>query len=469
MTNDYIPYDSHAEREVLGVILHDPDDALAELAATCPLQASDFFVPEHRLIADAIYQLDAEGRAITEMSIASYLETENQLESIGGIEFIQSLRRYAGNLEDAANRILARTMRRSMINAGALIIAKARQENISEDDLMFQAEDELMKIRQRQQHNVLTIGDMLNLFGETFERRLAGETVGFRTNFHPFDATVGIMNPTDFGLLAGRPGDGKSAWLRWLVYHTTIRPPQGVPAIGAYIGNFEEDPASFAMKLVAIHTGFSTRILKDPQQMSEGQIQRVYEAVEFIKGAPLYVDSMAGVTPSRYRSRLMAAQRLCLREFGVPIGFHSPDYIQRMRGEGATDTAKNTYVSNAVRDICMELQIPAIATAQLSRAPIGQNGQPRPYTMSDLRDSGSYEQDATMIAFIRREWMIRAPDERRIRAFPQNVDRNNNIIPEWQVEPIRLDIAKNRDTGTGHTRTLEWHRYCGRFVESERV
>jgi replicative DNA helicase len=126
-----------------------------------------------------------------------------------------------------------------------------------------------------------------------------------------------------------------------------------------------------------------------------------------------------------------------------------------------------------MRAMCQpdQLNIPCIGTAQLSRASAnGATGRLRPYQLSDLRESGSYEQDATIVLFIHRPWVFSAPADHEVRRLQENVDSSTGQLhQEWLVEPVFLNVAKARNGGVGSTRKLLWRRYSGRFEEDDRV
>lgn len=463
-----LPNDYHAELEFLGSLLRDPQEAMARVVGDCLLRPEDLYTPEHALIAQAAFALDREGRVISPTAIASWLDDRRLLEQAGGLAYIEELPQHGGVLADAAERIVRKAMRRDAMAMGAYLQTLAANENVTIDDILDDAEASLYNIRQRRADRVPDLAEIAEAYRARIERRRAGVmTDVLRTNIPVLDDHLGDLERNDYMLIGGRPGDGKSTWLRWILYNVAIAPPVEERR-AVYIANFEEGAAVFMMKLVAIVTGFSTRLLRTPNLMSDRQMEQVVSAIEQIKTAPVFVDCRSGMTPAAYKARVRDAQRRARHDFGVELAFHAPDYAQRMRGEGGSTVEKNTNISNALRDMCAvdQLNAPCIGTVQLNRESVS---TPREYRLADIKESSAYEQDATIAAFISRPWVLRPPTEETLRRFAENVDAQNRLIPEWQVEPVRINVAKNRNGGSGMSRYVLWHRYSGRFEEDERV
>ncbi len=460
-----LPSDVFAEMELLGNMLSS-EDAINQVVSENLVTTRDIFSPEHYLIFNAIVRLYNNGDTVTPTAVASGLG--EQLERAGGLEYIQSLRQHAGSVEAASERVARMSILRNLIDMGALITQRAQAENVNPDDLIASIENDLFNLRRRSSGDVRSISDVMSVFQVRLDRQLAGDMSMFtRTNLPALDDAIGFVEPNDYVVVGGRPGDGKSSVLKYIAYKTVTAPePKGV-----YIADFEEGEAVTAMKLVSIHTGISTELLRNPQNMSIGQLGEVSAAIEFFDGLPLYIDSMAGVTADIYKAKVGRAIRRCRSEFGVELGFHGMDYITLARGIGESDVSRATQISQAIRGMCQpdQLNKPFIGTAQLNRTPVGSNGRPREYALSDLRETGALEQDATIVIFPSRPWMIDPPRDAQVREFRENVLPDGRTVGEWRVEPVRFSIAKNRNGPTGRTRAIVWHRYSGRYELDERT
>lgn len=180
------------------------------------------------------------------------------------------------------------------------------------------------------------------------------------------------------------------------------------------------------------------------------------------------IDSSGAMTVPMYRNRVKVAKRFIHNEYGVELGWHSADYMQRMKDEGGGGNlvTANTNISHALRDMCQPegngstgIGVPGIMTAQLSRNPMS-GGQMREYVKEDLRESGAIEQDATTIIFPIREWVLNPPTPTDIQAFNGN---SGTAQDGWLVEPMRFKFPKNRGGPTGKTVRVAWRKNINQY------
>jgi replicative DNA helicase len=456
--------DPFLEQQILGALLHSPDRA-ADAVEQNILRPSDFVVPENRLIANAIFDMRTWNRDVSVPGLASWLIQKDQLDLVGGRSYLDDLHQNGGSL-DRVNDLLALSSRRDLRELGALISLEAVDEQRSVDQVIDRAEERLFSMRRRGANEVHAIGDFVGNFMDRITKQREGDTsFSFFTRLPALDKVLLGMEKNDFGVIGGRPGDGKSTLIKYLAYLNAIEPPRDQRK-GVYIGNFEEGEGLFVMRFIAIMTGISTTLLKNPALLNETHLEHINQAVQHLKQCPLIFDSTSSVSPAVYKSRVMKAARLCRATFGVEMAFNTPDYIQKMVGSGESETVRAKQVSNALRDMAMpdQLNMPVLGTAQLNRTPVDAQGRVREYVMTDLKETGAIEQDASVILFIRRPWILNTPTPETVMQFPENVERDGRPSPAWRTEPVQISIAKNRNgDAPAYTEVLVWHRYCGRY------
>jgi len=465
------PHDTHAELEVLGCILRNPEESMIQIMGNHLIEQDDFFEPRHQMIANAIWHLFAANRTINVTAIASWLNGAALLEIAGGLTFLSGLVSFAGDLDQASERVVRKKIRREILDQTAIVATSAQDEGLSEEQILDQWEQAAFDIRRRQGEEIMTLGDMAFPWQQRVIQRRAGDMSGaIRTQLAALDDVLEEIDRNAFVIIGGRPGDGKSSLLKYITLRNAILPPPDQRK-GVYIADFEEGPNLVAMNFVAAITGLNTKRLKRSRNLTDDEMDRIQAAINLLGTAPVFVDSAATMTVREYKSRVQHAMRLCDLRFHTELLFHSADYLTRMTGVGESEVGRNTSISHGMRDLCQQrgLDIPSISTAQLSRAPMGQNGRPREYELQDLRESGAFEQDATVVIFPIRPWMMDPPNVEVVRQFEENID-DDGATRQWRVEPVKFKVAKNRGgEAGGYTRTLLWEKYRNRYVEDPRV
>lgn len=455
--------DPFVERQILGAMLRDSDTA-AEVVDLNTLRPSDFVTPEHRIIAEAIFDMRAFNRQISRPSVASWLTQREQLGLVGGANYLGELVENAGDVNHATSDLLILSARRDLMELGALISIEANGGS-PVDQVIENAEQRLYAMRRQGNNEARAIGDMLGGFWDRFQRQAQGEAVGgFHTGFEPLDKIITRFEQNSFVIIGGRPGDGKSTWLKFLTYLAAIKPP-AEDKKGIYIGNFEESEGLFIRRFIALMTRINSDLLKNPSLLTDEQIESVDRAINYLRNCPVFFDSSSGVTVPVFKSRVMKAARSCQSRFNVELGFGSSDYLQRMKGPGDSETAIVQNVSQGLRDMAMpnQLNLPIVATAQLNRASVDSSGHIRDYNLTDLKQAGQIEQDAEIVLFVKRPWIQNAPDPEVVMGYEENVEQDGRPTEQWLVEPVQLHVAKNRDGAAGFSEMLVWHRYCGLF------
>jgi len=261
---------------------------------------------------------------------------------------------------------------------------------------------------------------------------------------------VDYFEQNDFVLVAGRPGTGKSAYLRYEAYHKGMA---GVP--GLFI-NMENSEDEYAKSFISLATGIDSQKLRSPRLLSQNELVKVREAAEKLAAMPLDILSIG--SPS-----VAELERLCRAKIrSLNPGYIMVDYIQLIDNGMENRVNDVTLTSKTLRAMAMpnRFNIPIIAAAQLSRE-IEKRGANSIPQLSDLRESGSLEQDASIIIFPRISWNNPEPVE--IARFPENIEPTGGLMPKLRAEPVNFYVQKNRNGPTGVSQEIKWVKAWGDY------
>lgn len=379
--------DLQAERSVLGSCLIDPD-AITRVAPL--LNAADFYREAYQFVFSAMLTLADAQRPIDSVTLASELERTGCLEDCGGYAGITDLfmdvptalfvEHYATIVADKA------TKRRLLAAAG--VIAEAAYTDDSADMAIDAAEQALIKVSQgKQKRNMLHVADIMRDVIDILSQQ-TGAVAGLPTGFTDIDRVLGGLQRSDLILAAGRPGMGKSAW--------ALSVAQKVALLSGRVAIFslEMSKDQLTQRLLSMTAKIEAHLLRT-RQLRDADWPVVLEAANEIAALPLYIDDSSGVSVDYVRRearRLYAEQGLDL----IVI-----DYLQLMSGTGSNREQEIAYISRNLKAMAKELNVPVIALTQLSRK-VEERADKRPM-LSDLRESGSQEQDADVVLFIYRD------------------------------------------------------------------
>ena len=389
MTDRSIPADIQAERDVLGSILLERE---AILAVSDILQADDFYLEKHALIFQAMLACFAERVPPDITTVTTQLRRQAQLDLVGGIAFLGEL---LGAVPTAvhvgyyAQSVAATALLRRLIQAGGTIVALGYDEEPSVDVTLDLAEQTLFAVSQQKRGaDFVPLSTVASAYFETLQRdddaRLSP------TGLIDLDRRLGGgLRPGQLALLAARPSMGKTGMALSIAY--------AMGRQGQHVGvvSLEMSRDELFERLIAMHTGISTQEVGPLGKRGDG---RVIEAVAALSQWPLAIEDRAGlsVMDVRSKARRLAAVR--------PLDLLIVDYLQLLDGGDTREQNRNEEVSRISRQLKLlarELQCPVLALSQLSRA-VEQRASKIPQ-LSDLRDSGSLEQDADIVLFIYRE------------------------------------------------------------------
>lgn len=399
-----VPYDLQAEEAVLGSLLLDRD-AIIKIAPF--LRPEDFYREAHGWIYAAVLELYGKREPPDPVTLSAELDRSGRLEQIGGYSFLVNLINRtptAVHIEYYAHIVERTSVLRRLISAGGEIAALGYSEEKETSQVLDKAEQLLFAISQRgQSKDFASIEQVLNEYYDRIEsiQHTPGSVVGVPSGFHDLDEVTGGLQRSDLIIMAARPGVGKTSLSLGIAHNSAAR--------GSRVGIFslEMSREQLVQRLLAVETGVDSQRLR-LGYLSDEEWQLVSDAIGRMAQMPIFLDDSAGLTIHEVRSK---ARRL-EAEFGVDLIII--DYLQLMQGTGRRDgnrVQEVSEISRGLKVLARELNIPVIACAQLSRAVESRtNHVPM---LSDLRESGSIEQDADIVMFIHREEMYNPETEKK--------------------------------------------------------
>lgn len=390
------PHNIDAERALLGAILLKPD-VMHDISVT--VFPESFYADKHRIIFEAIYSIYTKGDPIDIVSVTSKLTTLNSLDRVGGPAYVTELIESvpaAGNAQYYADLVQAKAVLRGLIGAADEIAEMAYQNPENTDEIMDQAEKKIFQVTNAPTtQKFRTIGSSLTEAWERFEHlsNNPNDKRGVQSGFTALDNLLAGFQRSDLIILAARPSMGKTTFALDIARNAALK-------YGASIGIFslEMSDQQLVDRMLAAESGVDSWKLRTGKLSSDQEYTALQDAMAKLSEAKIHIDDQAGNNILKMRS---AARRL-KNEHGLDMLI--VDYLQLMSPTStkASDSMVQqvTEISRSLKILARELDVPIIALSQLSRAVEQRGGKPR---LSDLRDSGSIEQDADVVMFIHRE------------------------------------------------------------------
>jgi replicative DNA helicase len=393
------PHSVEAEQSVLGGLMLD-NNAWERIADR--LREQDFYRQDHQLIFRAVSELSAASQPFDAVTLSEWLQSRDQLEQAGGLVYLATLARdtpTAANVRAYADIVHERAVLRELIRVGGeLAEAAYRRDGRSAEELVDFAERQVFEIaesRGRLKQSFVQINELLSRAVDRLDMLMHANNpvTGLATGLDKFDNMTAGLQPGDLIIIAGRPSMGKSAFAVNIAEYCACRPEQPIPTA---IFSMEMSGEQLAMRLISSLGRIDQQKVRTGQ-LNENDWQRVTSAIAIMSKAPMYIDDSGALTPTELRAR---ARRL-KREHN--IGLMVVDYLQLMHVSGTNENRATeiSEICRGLKSLARELNIPVIALSQLNRS-VDQRPDRRPI-MSDLRESGSIEQDADLIAFIYRD------------------------------------------------------------------
>ena len=389
------PNNLDAERSVLGAMLQ---DAEAVLLAQELLAPQAFYQPAHRELFDAMLSLSRLGRPVDLITVDEELSRRGTLEGVGGTEYLVRLTQYVpstANVRAYIDIVDEKYTLRRLIDCANSIQRESFTQERPLAEVLSLAEKGVFDISMRKggTDTLVHIRDVLTGTYSHIEElaRLKGAVSGVPTGFVDLDKTLTGLHGGELILMGARPSMGKTSFALNIAQHAAVHAGKTVAFF-----SLEMPREQLAMRMLC------TAASVDMQAMRRGMMDddawiRLTTALGPLAAANLYLDDTAGLTPSQLRSRC----RRLLAERGLDLII--VDYMQLMTTDKRSENRQNevSEISRMLKAIALELHIPLMACAQLSRAN-AQRSDKRPL-LSDLRDSGSMEQDADVVMFLHRE------------------------------------------------------------------
>jgi len=400
-----VPTNIEAEEATLGAILIDPD-AITNVAAF--LRPKDFYREKHRWIYEAMLTLHDRNELTDYLTVSDELRRTGRLESVGGSAAIAELTSVVPTAVHAEYyaRIVERTaLLRALIDAAGRIARLAYEEQDRDvSDTIDQAEQILFSVSQhRLSHALIALREVLREYYEHIGYLVAhkGEFTGVPTGFYDLDKLLGGLQAGDLIIIAARPAVGKTSFALNIAENFAVKQGGRVALF-----SLEMSAEQIAQRLVSSQTGIDSQRLR-LGQISDAELERVMHAVGILSETAIYVDETPAISPMEVRTK---ARRLA-SEYGLDLVI--VDYLQLMRAGTRVENRVQeiSYISRSLKSLARELRVPVVALSQLSRE-LERRQDKRPI-LSDLRESGSIEQDADVVAFIYREDMYVEDTERR--------------------------------------------------------
>lgn len=433
-----VPYDRQAEEAVLGSVLVNPD-VFYDVAHF--LKAEDFFLHRHRWIWEAFTGLHEQRLPIDILTVSEELERQGRLEEIGGPAYLTALiSNVPSSLHaEAYGKIVEETAtRRRLIEAANQIARLAFQTGTPLEDVVNDAEKAVFGVSERRlTHQLQPLKQVLSEYYDRIDylARHQDETIGVPTGFIDLDRLLGGMQPSDLLIIAGRPGQGKSGFCISAARNASQLHKKHVALFSLEMSNEQ-----LVQRLIAQETGIDSQRLR-LANLHDDEWPIFTQAVSALSDTHIYLDDTPAITPLQLRTK---CRRLHM-EIGLDLII--VDYLQLMSGDTRIDNRVQevSYISRNLKALARELNVPLLAAAQLSRA-VESRRPPRPI-LSDLRESGSLEQDADVVMFIYR------PDQYEEDTLKQNIAEiivaKHRNGPVGSIELVfRQSLAKFENAAT---------------------
>ena len=402
------PQDIDAEQSVLGSLLIDKDAVVKIADIVAP---KDFYRKAHEMIFEAMIGLYSKSEPIDLLTVSSRLKEKKQFKEIGGMSYLTTLINSvptASNVIHYAKIVNQKRVLRDLIGASYEISSLAWEENKNIDEIIDEAEKKIFGVSQSSlisefQHIKPHLGEAF----ERFDRLHKGDDTwrGIPTGFIDLDKKLAGLQKADLIILAGRPSLGKTSLALDFARYAAVS--EKVP-VGIF--SLEMSKQQLIERLTSAEANVDNWRLRSGQLSGEGKdndFEKISRALDSLSSAPIYIDDAA--SPNALQIRTMARRLQAEKGLGLLV----IDYLQLMQGSGRIENRNQevSEISRSLKNLARELNIPILAVSQLSRAPEARTDQvPK---LSDLRESGSIEQDADVVLFIYREDKVKKDSDRK--------------------------------------------------------
>lgn len=389
-----LPQSIEAEQSVIGSMIIDKN-SIAKVMES--LEENDFYRDGHKIIFKAILEMFKNDMPVDLVTLLEYLKSTDMLEKSGGVTYITELSASVpttANLSAYIKIVSDKSTLRKLIKASTSIIEESYNKQDKVENVVDIAEKKIFNIAEnRTSKDFESLSDVLERGFLQIEKIFnnKGEITGVGSGFVDLDAMTSGFQPGDMILIAARPSMGKTTFALNIAEHAALRENKSV-----VIFSLEMSKEQLAYKLLCSEANVDMLKLRTGA-LEDEDWENIARATGPLSKAKVYIDDTAGVTVMEMRSK---CRRLKL-EYGIDLIVI--DYLQLMSGGGSTDNRQQevSEISRSIKALAKEMACPVIALSQLSRAP-EQRADHRPM-LSDLRESGSIEQDADLVMFLYRD------------------------------------------------------------------
>jgi replicative DNA helicase len=395
--NQQPPQNSEAEASLLGAILIDAD-AIVKIADI--ITPNDFYEKRHQRIYEAIQVLYEKRSPIDVLTLADQLKNNGYLDMIGGPAYLTELTNFvptAAHVEQYAEIVAQKAMRRRLIAASKDLTNLGYDESKALKELIEEAESRLFEVSQ--QHVQQSVVSIETILAESFDRlddlhKDKQKIRGIPTGYRDLDNLLAGLQRSDLFILAARPSMGKTAFMLNLAHNVAIQAEEPV-----LIFSLEMSKEQLVDRLLSMESGVDAWALRTGN-LTDSDFEKIGQAMGTLSEAQILIDDTPGITVSDLRTK--ARREAHLR----PLGLIVVDYLQLMSGGSRYGGDGNrvqeiSEISRGLKGVARELNVPLIALSQLSRSV--ESRSPQIPQLADLRESGSIEQDADVVAFLYRE------------------------------------------------------------------
>lgn len=432
--NQIPPQDIEAEQAVLGAIFLDADSIIDAMEI---IEPQDFYRHSHQIIFQAMIQLNDRNESIDLITLKAEIEKSNSLEDIGGLTYLTELSQAspsAASIAYYAKIVDDKATLRNLIQTASRIVTKGFEQDEDVQSIVDQAEKSILEVSEKRNSNGFqSIADVLNRTIENIDQLAQNneEITGLPTGYAALDKMTAGLQKEELIILAARPAVGKTAFALNIAQNVGTKTDRSVA-----IFSLEMGAESLVNRMLCAEGSIEASHLRTGQ-LSEEEWRNLIVAMGSLSNASIYIDDTPGIKISEIRARC----RKLAQEKGN-LGLILIDYLQLIEGTGRENRQQEvSEISRQLKKLAKELKVPVIALSQLSRG-VEQRQDKRP-VLSDIRESGSIEQDADIVAFLYRDdYYQREGDEEDGGEEPQN----NNVI--------EVIIEKNRSGARGTVELL---------------
>ena len=427
-----LPFAVGPEKSLLSSMMQDPQEYIG-LAIEANLTEGHFYLPNHSTLFGFLIDLFEAGHEVELVSLVQRLLDKGLLEKVGGPGYLSEIYTYApslGHFRHHLQHVKDKFVLRSLIRNANETVASAYERPDESDQILDEAEKGILAIREgNAEESPVTVKDDIRKIMSDLEAELRGtaKPAGIQTGFEDYDRMTGGLAPGEYHVIAARPSMGKTSFMMNIVENICI--DQGIPCL-VFSAEMPREP--LVKRLVYARAKFDIKQLSRGYKPSKQELQRIQRAMQEIAAAPLIIDDRSGPSISQIRAKARREKRK------NNIGLVAIDYLQLCRsmskqaaGSREREVAE---ISAGLKGLAKDLGIPVIVLAQINRNAENRTGKSKGKPqMSDLRESGSIEQDADVIGLLYRS-----------KYYAENEEERAALEGKAQ-----LILAKNRNGATG--------------------